>query len=126
MGGVRFPKQFARFEAIGYINGVDKKPETADDLALGPVEVTWGIEEYGVTFKDDDVPFVGTIDQKGVFTPNLDGPNPERRQNRNNIGDVWVVASHKPGGEARTLRARALLVVTVPLYMRWEPARTSP
>jgi quinohemoprotein amine dehydrogenase len=126
VGGVRFPKQFARFEAIAYINGADKKPETSDDLELGPVPVTWGIEEYGVTFKDDDVQYVGTIDQKGIFTPNLDGPNPERRQNRNNIGDVWVTASYQSGGSARPLKARAHLVVTVPLYMRWEPTRTSP
>ncbi len=125
-GGVRVPKQYARFEAIGYINGADKKPDTADDVELGPVDVSWGIEEYGVTFKDDDVPYIGTIDQQGVFTPNLDGPNPQRRQNRNNIGDVWVVANYQPGGSARPLKGRALLIVTVPLYMRWEPTRTSP
>ena len=125
-GGVRVPKQYARFEAIGYINGADKKPDTADDLELGPVDVSWGIEEYGVTFKDDDVAYIGTIDQHGVFTPNLDGPNPQRRQSRNNIGDVWVVASYQPVGSARPLKGRALLIVTVPLYMRWEPTRTSP
>ncbi|MEO6445800.1 MAG: quinohemoprotein amine dehydrogenase subunit alpha [Gemmatimonadaceae bacterium] len=126
VGGVRFPKQFARFEATGYINGADKKPDTADDLDVGPVDVSWGIEEYGVTFKDDDVRYIGTIDQRGVFTPNVDGPNPERRQNRNNIGDVWVVASYKPDPDSRPLKGRAHLIVTVPLYMRWEPTRTSP
>ena len=128
IGGVRFPKQFARFEAIGSLNGADGKPETADDIDIGPVDVTWGLEEYGVTFKDDDVTFVGAIDQTGLFTPNVDGPNPQRRGNRNNIGDVWVVATYRPDGgtASRPLRARAHLVVTVPLYMRWEPARTAP
>ncbi len=127
VGGVRFPKQFARFEAIGSLNGADGKPETADDIDIGPVDVTWGLEEYGVTFKDDDVTYVGAIDQAGLFTPNVDGPNPQRRGNRNNIGDVWVVATYRPDGPtSRPLRARAHLVVTVPLYMRWEPARTAP
>ena len=41
-------------------------------------------------------PYVGTLDDRGLFTPNVDGPNPNRRNNRNNYGDVWVVASYKP------------------------------
>jgi quinohemoprotein amine dehydrogenase len=127
VGGVRFPKQFARFEAIGYLNGADAKPETDDDIEIGPLHVTWGLEEYGVTFKDDDLSYVGAIDSTGLFTPSVDGPNPERRGSRNNIGDVWVVATYRPDASpARPLRARAHLVVTVPLYMRWEPARTAP
>jgi quinohemoprotein amine dehydrogenase len=127
VGGVRFPKQFARFEAMGYLNGPDGKPETEDDIEIGVVPVTWGLEEYGVTFKDDDTQFVGSIDQTGFFTPAIDGPNAQRPRNRNNIGDVWVVATYDPGtAGARPLKGRALLVVTVPLYMRWEPARTAP
>jgi quinohemoprotein amine dehydrogenase len=127
VGGIQFPKQYARFEAIGYLNGPDLKPETADDIEVGPVAVTWSIEEYGVTYRDDDVAYVGTIDASGLFTPNVDGPNTKRAGNRNNIGDVWVVATHQPAGTgARPLRARAHLVVTVPLYMRWEPMRTAP
>ena len=59
----------------------------------------------------------------GFFTPALDGPNPERSGNRNNIGDVWVVANFSPpeGQADRPLQARAHLIVTVPLYMRWDP-----
>lgn len=127
VGGVRFPKQFARFEALGFLNGPDGKPETEDDIEAGVVPVTWGLEEYGVTFKDDDTQYVGSIDQTGFFTPAIDGPNAQRPRNRNNIGDVWVVATYDPGtAGARPLKGRALLVVTVPLYMRWEPARTAP
>lgn len=126
VGGVRVPKMFAQFEAWGYANGPDGKPDTDDDLNLGMVPVSWSVEEYGVTFKDDDVKYIGTLDQRGFFTPNVDGPNPERKGNRNNIGDVWVVATYTPPGAARPLKGRAHLVVTVPLYMRWEPARTAP
>jgi quinohemoprotein amine dehydrogenase len=90
--------------------------------------VSWSLEEYGVTYDDDDVKYVGRIDQRGLFTPNLDGPNPQRSRNRNNVGDVWVVATYQEGESgqgngngSRPLKARAHLLVTVPLYLRWEP-----
>ncbi len=127
VGGVRFPKQFAQFEAIGLSNGIDGKPDTPDDINVGTVPVTWSLEEYGVTFKDDDVRYVGQLDARGLFTPAVDGPNPARVGERNNIGDVYAVATYQPpGAGARPLKARSLLIVTVPLYMRWEPARTAP
>jgi quinohemoprotein amine dehydrogenase len=116
VGGAVFPKQVQQFEAVGVNYGPDGKPDTADDLDLGFVNVSWSLEEYPTTFNDDDVQFVGTVDQNGLFTPNLDGPNPKRSGNRNNVGDVWVVAEF-PG--TKPLRARAHLLVTVPLYMNW-------
>lgn len=120
VGGVMFPKMLSRFEAHGWSYGADGKPETPDDLDLGAVEALWSLEEYTATFDDDDIKFVGEIDRtRGMFTPALDGPNPNRSGNRNNVGDVWVVAVHnQPDGSP--LRARAHLVVTVPLYMRWD------
>src|SRR6185503_19691873 len=100
-----------------YHNGADGKPDTEDDVEIGPVDVSWGLEEYGVTYDDDDIKYVGRIDQRGLFTPNVDGPNAQRSGNRNNIGDVWVVATVPGDGKnPRPLRARAQLVVTVPLY----------
>lgn len=126
-GGVRFPKQYAQFEVVAWHHGADGRPDTPDDLNLGPVPVTWSLEEYGVTYDDDDLKFVGTLDQTGLFTPNLDGPNSGRSGQRNNIGDVWVVATWQPPGNGvRPMRARGHLVVTVPLYMRWEPWRIAP
>jgi quinohemoprotein amine dehydrogenase len=124
VGGVVFPKMFAQFEAIAYSNGPDNKPDTNDDIALGPVDATWTTEEYMTTYDDDDVKFVGEIDgRNGKFTPALDGPNPARSGNRNNVGDVWVIATvPAPQGAASQtpMRARAHLVVTVPLFMRWD------
>jgi len=123
VGGMNFPKQFQQFEAIAYHNGPDGKPDTADDIEIGPVDATWALEEYGVTYDDDDLKFVGAIDQHGLFTPNVDGPNPKRSGNRNNVGDVWAVATVQPPEKgARALKARAQLVVTVPLYVRWDPS----
>lgn len=120
VGGNVFPKMFAQFEAIAYSNGPDGKPDTRDDLSLGAVDAIWTTEEYTATYDDDDKKFVGEMDgTRGLFTPALDGPNPARSGNRDNVGDVWVVATHTPTGSV-AMRARAHLVVTVPLYMRWD------
>jgi len=127
VGGNVFPKQLQQFDAIAYFNGPDGKPDTDDDLEIGRVNANWSLEEYGVTYDDDDVKFVGAVDQTGLFTPNLDGPNPQRSSNRNNVGDVWVVATYQPPGKAaRPLRARAQLIVTVPLYVKFAQWKTQP
>ena len=126
VGGAAVPKQFQQFEASAWSNGADGKPDTADDFEIGPVPVTWSVEEYGVTYRDDDVKFVGAIDRNGLFTPALDGPNPARSAERNNIGDVWIVATWQPSeAGARPVKARAHLVVTVPLYSFWTAGRVT-
>ena len=127
VGGGTFPKMLAQFEAWAFHNGVDGRADTADDINLGLVDASWSMEEYAATYDDDDVKFVGTLDgATGRFTPNIDGPNPIRKGSRNNIGDVWIVAKYLPdapaGKPASTIRARAHLLVTVPLYMRFDPA----
>ena len=123
VGGVAFPKQYERFEARAWHDGPDGESGTDDDLDLGMLaDVDWSVEEYAVTFDDDDTAFVGTLGEHGVFEPAVDGPNPERNGERNNVGDVWVVATlaTAPDGAVldRPLRARAHLLVTVPLYIR--------
>ena len=93
-----------------------------DDLNLGMVDVKWSVEEYTATFGDDDTQFVGALDDKGMFTPNVDGPNSKRSGNRNNVGDIWVVAElidTTGPANAKPIRARAHLLVTVPIYMNW-------
>ncbi len=128
VGGIRFPKQYQQFEAAAFHNGSDGKPDTKDDLNLGVVDVTWSMEEFSATFGDDDKDFVGAIDATGLFTPNVDGPNPKRRNGTNNYGDVWIVATYSPEGSDKTakpLRARAHLVVTVPLYLKFDQPEVS-
>jgi quinohemoprotein amine dehydrogenase len=120
VGGAAFPKEYETFEAIGWNDGPDGEPNTDDDLSLGRVDASWSLQEYAAVYGDDDIDFVGSMRPDGTFEPALDGPNPGRSGNRNNIGDVWVIATHRtPAG--RTLTARAQLVVTVPLYMRFDP-----
>jgi quinohemoprotein amine dehydrogenase len=118
-GGANFPKGYETFDAVGWDDGPDGEPNTDDDLELGRVAATWHLEEYAATYGDDDIDFVGSIRPDGTFDPAADGPNPNRSGNRNNIGDVWVVATHVEDGEE--MEARAQLVVAPPLYMRWEP-----
>jgi quinohemoprotein amine dehydrogenase len=124
VGGANFPKQFQQFEAFAFSNGPDGKPDTKDDLNLGPIDVTWSIEEYTATFDDDDKEYVGVLDDNGLFTPNVDGPNPKRKNHADNYGDVWVIATLKlPDG--KVLRARAHLLVTVPLYIKFDQPEVS-
>ena len=122
LGGGAFPKGYAQFEATAFSDGPDGKPETDDDLNLGFVDVEWSMEEYSAIFDDDDIEYVGTLGADGLFQPALDGPNPERDGLRNNVGDVWAVATYR-GPDGNEVRGRAHLIVTVPLYMRWEPWR---
>ncbi len=122
LGGDVHPKGYQQFEAVGYHRGVDGKLHTADDVEIGPVDVTWSMEEFFAVFGDDDREFVGTMSATGLFTPNIDGPNPQRKFSRNNYGDVWAVATSvkDKDKEGKPLQGRSYLVVTVPSYIRWD------
>jgi quinohemoprotein amine dehydrogenase len=120
LGGIKYPKEYSQFEAVAYAAGPDGKPGTDDDVSLGPVAARWALEEFVSTPNDDDVKFVGSLDDAGLFTPNVEGPNPERKKQANNFpvenyGDVWVAATYKSPDGAE-LKAKSYLVVTVPNY----------
>jgi quinohemoprotein amine dehydrogenase len=124
LGGTIAAKQFAQFEAIAYSSGLDGIPMTADDIPLGPVPAHWTMSEFYSTPDDDDVKFVGMINDTGLFTPNLEGPNPERQKNANNLptnnwGDVWIEATYDGSG-AKPMKARSYLVVTIPVYIKYD------
>jgi quinohemoprotein amine dehydrogenase len=119
-GGGAIPKQFIQFEAVAYGNGPDGEPLTGDDVELNPVSPVWSLEEYHVRHEDEDLGYVGAIDQTGYFTPAIDGPNPDRKRATNNMGDVWAVASYTPPGASRPIRGRAHLIVAPPVYTYWD------
>ncbi|MFN0123281.1 MAG: quinohemoprotein amine dehydrogenase subunit alpha, partial [Blastocatellia bacterium] len=54
LGGVKYPKGYQQFEAIAWHRGPDNKPQTPDDLSLGPVDVTWSVDEFPAIYDDDD------------------------------------------------------------------------
>ncbi len=117
-GGGRAPKIFQQFEVSGYTNGADGKKGTADDVNLGRVTpVKWNVKEYVKRTNDDDIKFVGTLDDAGLFTPALDGPNPQRHMLEGNVGDVWVEAWYQPEGAKRPMGARAHLLVMPPRFL---------
>jgi quinohemoprotein amine dehydrogenase len=122
LGGAGHPKGYQQFEAWAYHRGPDGKANTADDIELGPVDAQWSVEEFYSVYGDDDKEFVGTLSPQAFFTPALEGPNPKRKFSRNNYGDVWVVATYNGGDgrDAKPLTGKSYLVVTVPLYVRWD------
>jgi quinohemoprotein amine dehydrogenase len=128
LGSETHPKGFQQFEAIGYNRGADGKPQTADDVELGPVDVNWSVEEFYAVFGDDDKGFVGRLSPTALFIPASDGPNPERKFMRNNYGDVWVVATSKTEKDSfgKPVVGKAYLVVTVPTYMKWDQPEVNP
>ncbi|MFT4516284.1 MAG: quinohemoprotein amine dehydrogenase [Planctomycetota bacterium] len=171
-GGAKHPRQLERFEAFAMHRGKDGKPFTKDDVDLFQVRGKWALSEFAVRDNDDDVKYVGAIDEAtGVFTPNIDGPNPKRKWQANNIGDVFATfeteldipvrppekkkkegdndkpddakpdddkkATNKkpeepvksndadapkamPARETKRFFARSHLIVTVPIYARWQ------
>ncbi|WP_428334719.1 quinohemoprotein amine dehydrogenase subunit alpha [Novosphingobium sp.] len=120
LGGAAHPAGFGQFEAYGYDAGPDGKPYTADDVKVGVVDADYSLEEFRATWFDDDIDFVGKISKAGFFTPNLDGPNPARSGNRDNYGNVWVVATAKTAHDStgKPLIGKAYLVVTIPSFKR--------
>ncbi len=126
LGGTIGPKGFVQFEAVAYANGPDNKPNTADDVMLGPVPAKWSMKEFYAVYGDDDTKFVGNIDPaSGLFSPAGEGPDPERKDMRNNYGDVWIVATvETPDG--RALTGQSYLVVTVPQYLRFDQPEVTP
>lgn len=128
LGGGIATKQYTQLEAIAYAAGPDGKKNTEDDVPLGPVNARWALQEFYSTPDDDDVKFVGSINDSGLFTPASEGPNPARKKQSNNFGtnnwgDVWVEATFDHDGV--TLKSKSYLVVTVPQYVRYDQPEVS-
>jgi len=106
----------AMFDAIGFSNGPDGEPGTADDIRIGPLSATWSVAPFDAqAAADEDVRFAGVMDaDSGVFTPGAAGPNPERKYQTNNAGNLKVLATVEQ--EGTLLNAEGQLIVTV---QRW-------
>jgi quinohemoprotein amine dehydrogenase len=129
LGGTIAAKQYTQLEAIAYAAGPDGKKNTDDDVPLGPVQARWSLEELYSTPDDDDVKYVGSVNDSGLFTPSGEGPNPMRKKQSNNYGtnnwgDVWVDAVYDAGNGV-TMKSRSYLVVTIPQYVRYDQPEVS-
>ena len=102
-GGQNSPRGYQQFEAIGYQRGADGRLRTADDLELGPVDVSWSMEVFYATDTSRN-DLIGKVSPTGLFIPAANGPGDNH--------DVWVVAA----AANEKLRAKGYLVVTVPSY----------
>jgi quinohemoprotein amine dehydrogenase len=110
-------KQMVQFDAMAYSNGADGISGNEDDIEIGRVPADWKVVELMNAPDDDDIDYVGAIDRNGLFTPAEDGPNPKRRLQNNNVGDVWVTATYTPAGGS-ALSARGYLLATIPLMVQ--------
>ena len=106
----------AIFDAIAWSNGADGEPGTADDLRIGRVPAKWSVAGYNEqATADEDQRFAGQMGMDdGVFTPAGAGPNPERRFQTNNAGNLKVIAGIDQDGQ--TIQGEGHLMVTV---QRW-------
>jgi quinohemoprotein amine dehydrogenase len=109
-GGQNYARGFGQFEAIAYQRGPDGKLHTADDLELGPIDVTWSMEVfYAVDTSGNDK--IGRISPAGLFTPAGESPGANY--------DIWVIAtsSKETNAKGQPLVGKGYVVVTVPEYM---------
>lgn len=106
----------AIFDAVAWSAGADGESGTEDDLRIGPVAAQWSVAPYNEqAVRDQDVRFAGEMDKdSGVFTPAAAGPNPERKYQTNNAGNLKVIAALDT--EQETLQGEGQLIVTV---QRW-------
>jgi quinohemoprotein amine dehydrogenase len=112
-GGTNAPVT-AQFEAIAFLDGPDGKPNTDDDIRLGPVSASWRVDNQDDKAKAaNDAGFAGVMEPNGQFHPAFAGPNPARN-NLSNVGDLAVLATVKDA--PRTLAGQGRLVVSV---QRW-------
>ena len=102
----------AHFRAIGMWNGADGEAGTEDDVRIGQIDAEWSVTNlHEHAAKMEDAVHAGSIAQRGIFTPAVAGPNPDRPFTTNNAGELKVVA------EAMGQSAEATLIVTVQRFI---------
>ena len=108
-GSRTYSRGFQQFEAIGYQRGPDGRSHTADDLALGPMQVAWSMEVF-YEVDPNERNQVGTVSATGFFTPAAANPG--------NNYDAWIIATAKTekDKDGKPLVGKGYLVVTVPSY----------
>jgi quinohemoprotein amine dehydrogenase len=109
-GDPQHGRGYMQFEAIGYQRGADGQVRTADDVELGPVDVTWSLERMYVA-EGSGSDQVGKVGPSGLFTPSDVNPNVNF--------DMWAIATAKNEKDknGKPLVGKSYMVVTVPTYV---------
>lgn len=116
-GGGPIPKEPVQLEAIAYTVGPDGKQDTEDDVQLGAVLAKWSVDNLNEVAEElKDKEYAGNILKNGLFVPGVAGPNPERKYQTNNAGELKVTATVQDG--SRILTAEVPLIVTVQRFNR--------
>ena len=101
------PAEGVQFEAIAYAREGKRK------VALGPVPASFQLAEEKTREDDDDMRWLGAIQESGNYVPLVDfGSNPTRGLKGENSGYVKVLAQYRRGKQ--TYKAQAHLAVTLP------------
>lgn len=105
----KHPKGYMQFDAVGYQRGPDGKLHTADDVDLGPIDVTWSFEVFHAPERSS-ADFVAKVNESGLLIPAAENPG-------NNF-DCWVIATAKSdkNQNGAALVGKSYVVVTVPTY----------
>lgn len=114
VGGGKTDPVAAQFDAAAWqdVPGADGKPVA---LRLGHLPVRWSVEPFNEEARQAaDEKFAGTIDAGGNFHPAVAGPNPVRKFQGNNTGNLSVLATLDDAG--RAVQGKGHLIVTV---QRW-------
>ncbi len=106
----KHPKGYLQFEEIGYQRGPDGRMHTADDVDLGPVDVTWSFQVFHAP-EGSSADIVGRLKRVGSFYRHAS-------ENPNNNYDCWAIATatSEKGQDGAPLVGKAYVVVTVPTY----------
>jgi quinohemoprotein amine dehydrogenase alpha subunit len=113
--GPHYPPEGVQFEANAFSKGANVW-DPADDAPLGAVPASFRLEEEVTRPGDDDLRWVGGIEEDGTYLPIGDyGAIPAREYSGEGSGLVKVVAEYQRGGQSYL--AEAKLAVTMPDYV---------
>ncbi|MBZ0215476.1 MAG: quinohemoprotein amine dehydrogenase subunit alpha, partial [Fimbriimonadaceae bacterium] len=114
--GGPIPSVPAQFEAVGYMAGPDGEAGTDDDIRIGVMPATWSVDNFDESaVAMNDVDFAGNMSDSGLFMPAGAGPNPARKMNTNNAGNLAVTGTVDDDGNM--VEGRAQLFVTVQRFV---------
>ena len=121
-GGVKVPKQLQQFETVAVNYGADGKPDTKDDLNLGAGGRRVGPSTSTPRRSETTISSSWAKSTRAVCSSRTSmGQIRSDRVIGTTLAMCGWSRAYTPEGSTKPLRARAHLLVTVPVYLNWEP-----